>query len=51
MNAAYVRSLGQVELIFSLAVSVLVFRERVSLRELAGMGLLAAGIVGIVTAA
>jgi drug/metabolite transporter (DMT)-like permease len=51
MNAAYVRSLGQVELIFSLAVSVLVFRERVSLRELAGIGLLAAGIVGIVTAA
>ena len=51
MNAAYVRSLGQVELIFSLAVSVLVFRERVSPRELVGIGLLAAGIVGIVTAA
>jgi len=28
-----------------------VFRERLSLRELAGMGLLAAGSVGIVTAA
>ena len=29
MNAAYVRSLGQMELIFSLAASVLFFRERV----------------------
>jgi drug/metabolite transporter (DMT)-like permease len=51
MNAACVRSLGQAELIFSLAVSVLLIRERVSLPELAGTGLLAAGIVGIVTTA
>lgn len=51
MNAAYVRSLGQVELIFSLAVSVLFFRERVSLREIAGIALLALGIIGIVAVA
>lgn len=51
MNAAYVRSLGQVELIFSALVSVLAFRERITPRELAGMALLAAGIVGIVLAA
>jgi drug/metabolite transporter (DMT)-like permease len=51
MNAAYVRSLGQVELIFSLAVSMLFFHEKVSLRELLGIGLLAAGIVGIVIVA
>jgi drug/metabolite transporter (DMT)-like permease len=51
MNAAYVRSLGQIELIFSLAASVLFFRERVSWREIAGIGLLAAGIVGIVAVA
>ncbi|PZR00238.1 MAG: hypothetical protein DI533_06525 [Cereibacter sphaeroides] len=51
MNAAYVRSLGQIELIFSLAVSVLFFREKVSGREIAGIALLAAGIIGIVTVA
>lgn len=50
-NAAYVRSLGQVELIFSLLVSILIFKERASLRELAGMALLALSIVGIVLAA
>jgi drug/metabolite transporter (DMT)-like permease len=51
MNAAYVRSLGQIELVFSLAVSVLVFHERVRPREILGIGLLAAGIIGIVTVA
>ena len=51
MNAAYVRSLGQVELIFSLAASVLVFRERVTSRELAGIALIAAGVIGVVSAA
>lgn len=51
MNAAYVRSLGQVELIFSVAASVLVFRERVSLRELCGIGFLALAVVGIVSVA
>ena len=51
MNAAYVRSLGQVELIFSLGVSMLFFHEKVSAREVAGIALLALGIVGIVAAA
>ena len=51
MNAAYVRALGQVELIFSVAASVLFFRERVSLRELVGIGLLAVAVVGVVSAA
>jgi len=50
MNAAYVRSLGQIELIFSLGVSVLFFCEKVTLREVAGIALLALGIIGIVTA-
>jgi drug/metabolite transporter (DMT)-like permease len=39
-SAAYVFAVGQVELIFSLAVSVLVFRERVTGRELTGIALL-----------
>jgi drug/metabolite transporter (DMT)-like permease len=51
MNAAYVRSVGQVELIFSMLASVLFFREKVRLREVLGMALLVAGIVGIVLVA
>ncbi len=47
-NAAYVNALGQVELIFSLAASALFFRERVTARELAGMGLLGASILVLV---
>lgn len=51
MNAAYVRSLGQIELVFSLAVSMLIFHERIRPREILGIGLLAAGIIGIVAVA
>jgi drug/metabolite transporter (DMT)-like permease len=47
-SAALVFAVGQVELIFSLAVSVLVFRERVTGRELAGIALLAVSILAIV---
>jgi len=46
-SAAYVFAVGQVELIFSLVVSVLVFRERVSSREMAGIALLAVSILAI----
>lgn len=47
-NAAYVRSLGQIELIFSILASVVFFRERVRLAEVAGMALLAVSIIMIV---
>ena len=47
-NAAYVRAVGQVELAFSLVASVLVFHERITRRELAGMALLAVSILGVV---
>lgn len=50
-NAAYVRSLGQIELIFSILASVLVFREKVRGAEMVGMGLLAASIVMLVVLA
>lgn len=50
-NAAYVRSVGQVELVFSVLISTLVFRERPSIRELAGIGLLAVSIIMIVALA
>lgn len=47
-NAAYVRALGQVELVFSALVSWLVFRERASGREIAGIMLLGVSIVLLV---
>jgi len=49
-HAAYVTAVGQVELIFSLLASVLVFREKIAARELAGIALLTLSIVGIVIA-
>ncbi|WP_370225701.1 EamA family transporter [Pararhodobacter marinus] len=47
-NAAYVRSLGQVELLFSILVSALVFREVPRRWEVLGIVLLGLSIVGIV---
>jgi drug/metabolite transporter (DMT)-like permease len=44
-NAALVYAVGQVELILSLAVSVVVFRERVTGRELAGIAVLGGSIL------
>ncbi|WP_170580683.1 DMT family transporter [Ruegeria arenilitoris] len=49
-NAAYVKALGQVELIFSLMASVLVFRETVTRREIMGMVLLGLSILILVGA-
>lgn len=49
-NAAYVKALGQVELILSLLASVLVFRETVTRREITGMCVLGASILGLVLA-
>ena len=47
MNAAYVFAVGQVELIFSLLVGALWFRESLKLRELLGMAVLTASIVAV----
>ncbi len=44
-NAAYVRALGQVELIFTFAVSVFIFRERTNRTEIIGIALVVAGII------
>jgi drug/metabolite transporter (DMT)-like permease len=48
--AANVRTLGLVELIFSYLVSLKLFRERLSAMELAGIALIALGVVIITTA-
>jgi drug/metabolite transporter (DMT)-like permease len=42
---AHVRTLGLIELVFSYVVSRRIFRERLERRELAGIGLLALGVV------
>jgi len=44
-NAAYVRALGQIELVFTFAASYLFFKERSSPRELVGIMLVIAGIL------
>ena len=49
-NATYVRALGQIELIFTFVVTVLVFREKVSSTEIGGIGLIAAGILVLLLA-
>lgn len=47
-NAAYVRSVGQIDLLFSFVVSHLIFRERSRPAEVLGMVLLLVGIVMII---
>ena len=47
-NAAYVNAVGQVELIFSLAASVLFFNEKLTRREAAGIALLSASVLSLV---
>lgn len=46
-NAAYVFAVGQVELIFSMAVGWLWFRERITGREIAGMAVLTGSILAV----
>jgi len=47
-NAAYVRALGQVELVFTFAVSWIWFRERSNAREISGVLLIVAGLIVLV---
>ncbi len=44
-RAAYVKALGQIELLFTLALSVLFFKEHSTPKELAGMALIAGSII------
>lgn len=46
--AALVFAVGQIEVIFSLMASVLVFRERVTMREIVGIALLSVSILALV---
>ena len=47
-NAAYVKAVGQAELILSVLASTLFFRERISLREALGMAVLVASILMLI---
>jgi drug/metabolite transporter (DMT)-like permease len=49
-SAAYVRALGQVELLFTLAASVVIFRERPLAREILGIALIGVSVVILVQA-
>ena len=47
-NAAFVRALGQIELLFTFLASVFIFREKVSRKEILGVMLLVVGITVLV---
>lgn len=49
-NAAHVRALGQVELVFAFMVSVFWFKERANRAELLGITLILTGILGLLLA-
>ncbi|MBT5811494.1 MAG: EamA family transporter, partial [Rhodospirillaceae bacterium] len=49
-NAAYVRALGQIELVFTFAASYLAFRERLSRSEFVGILFVVAGIFVLIAA-
>ena len=49
-NATYVRALGQIELLFTFVVTLLVFREKVSVKETAGIVLITISIILILLA-
>ena len=49
-NAAYVRAVGQIELVFAFAASVLFFRERPTPTESLGIALIMVGVVVLVLA-
>lgn len=47
-NAAYVKALGQVELIFSIMASFIFFQERISETEFIGMALISTSVLGLI---
>ena len=47
-NAAYVRALGQIELVFTIMISAIYFQEKIKRMELAGIVFIVAGILILV---
>lgn len=48
VNAALVRAVGQVEIVFTIATSYFFFKETISAREFAGLAILTASIVALI---
>lgn len=48
-SAAYVKAIGQVELIFSIMASTLFFKEKITLREIAGIILIAISVLTLIS--
>ncbi|MGM0583041.1 MAG: DMT family transporter [Pseudomonadota bacterium] len=46
-TAAHVRAVGQIDVVFMVAASVLLFGERITMRELSGVALVVAGITAL----
>jgi drug/metabolite transporter (DMT)-like permease len=47
-NAAYVRALGQIELVFAIVITTVVFREKIEKLELVGILFVVGGILILV---
>jgi drug/metabolite transporter (DMT)-like permease len=47
-NAAYVKAVGQIELIFSILATMLFFREKITGREYLGIGFISLSVLGLV---
>ena len=47
-NVAYVRALGQIELVFTLLVSIFYFKEKISSNEIIGIATTIIGILIII---
>lgn len=47
-NAAYVKALGQVELLFSILASSIFFKEKITKRELVGMAFISLSVLGLI---
>lgn len=47
-NAAYVKAVGQIELVFSFLASTLFFKEKVTRREVSGIAILCAAIIALI---
>ncbi len=50
-NAAYVKAVGQIEIVFSIAITTLVFGETISRREIWGVGFLLISVVALILVA
>jgi drug/metabolite transporter (DMT)-like permease len=50
-NAALVKAVGQVELLFSILVSIVLFNEKITFRELVGIVTIVLSVVGVITLA